>query len=134
MTDKQSNQRTLEQLRAAYAWECVDGKVKGKSFAEKYGKLARSAGADIQVNGLGQTLAFWKAKKEEHHLALSNHVSSWVTKRLGVSGDLLLWITQSAKTDEYRRATAETLAFLAWVKRFSEAELDEKKPAEDGGD
>jgi CRISPR-associated protein Cmr5 len=125
MPEIQSNQRTLEQQRAAQAWEYVS-ELKNRSVAEKYGKLARSAAADIQVNGLGQTLAFWKAKKEEHHLKLFEHVSAWVTGQLKVNGDLLIWITKTATTDEYRRATAETIAFLAWVKRFAEAELDEK--------
>lgn len=126
MPETQSNQRALEQQRAAQAWEYV-AQVKGRNFAEKYGKLARSAAADIQVNGLGQTLAFWKAKKEEHHRKLFEHVSAWVTGQLKVNGDLLTWISKTATTDEYRRATAETIAFLAWVKRFAEAELDEKK-------
>lgn len=125
MPEIQSNQRTLEQQRAAQSWEYV-AQVKGRNFAEKYGKLARSAAADIQVNGLGQTLAFWKAKKEEHHLKLFEHISAWVTGQMKVNGDLLIWITKTATTDEYRRATAETIAFLAWVKRFAEAELDEK--------
>lgn len=127
MSETQSNQRTLEQQRAAKAWEFVAdaGKMK-KEAATKYGKLARSAAADIQVNGLGQTLAFWKAKKEDHHSKLFEHVSAWVTGQLKVNGDLLIWITKTATTDEYRRATAETIAFLAWVKRFAEAELDEK--------
>ena len=126
MPETQSNQRTLEQQRATRAWDDVSVQVKGRSFAEKYGKLARSAAADIQVNGLGQTLAFWKAKKEEHHIKLFEHVSSWVTGQMKVNGDLLTWITTTARTDEYRRATAETIAFLGWVKRFAEAELDEK--------
>jgi len=37
--------------------------------------------------------------------------------------DLLYWIVNNAATDEYRRATAETMAFLTWLKRFAEAEL-----------
>ena len=56
-----SRQRSLEQERASFAWECVT-KVRGKDYAEDYGQVARRAPADIQTNGLGQTLAFWRAK------------------------------------------------------------------------
>lgn len=125
-----SHRRTLEQERAAAAWGDVAG-VRRQDWAKKYGALARGAPADIQVNGLGQTLAFWRAKREPHHLALFRHVSAWVTGQmeLGANANLLEWVVITATTDEYRRATTETLAFLAWLKRFAEAELgDEVEP------
>jgi CRISPR-associated protein Cmr5 len=117
-----SQQRSLEQERAARAWDCVV-QVKGQKYKEGYGSLAKNAPADIQANGLGQTLAFWRAKKGSEHLALYQHVHSWVTNRVSPSPDLLEWIMKKASTDEYRRATGEAMAFLAWVKRFVEAEL-----------
>lgn len=118
-----SRQRSLEQERAKRAWEFVT-KAKGQNYAGKYGQLARSAPADIQANGLGQTLAFWKAKGEAHHQALFNDVSQWVKAQLNFSdGDLLGWVVNTADTDGYRRATAEAIAFLTWLKRFAEAEL-----------
>ena len=119
-----SRQRSLEQERAAQAWECVD-QVKNRNYKKEYSSLAKGAPADIQSNGLGQTLAFWRAKKEsEEHDALYHHVSSWVTKRIAPGVDLLEWITKKASTEDYRRATTEAMAFLAWVKRFAEAELE----------
>lgn len=118
-----SRQRSLEQERAKEAWERVTGR-KNQNYASKYGQLARSAPADIQANGLGQTLAFWKAKGEAHHQALFDDVSQWVKGQLNFSdGDLLQWIIKTADTDGYRRATAEAIAFLTWLKRFAEAEL-----------
>lgn len=118
-----SRQRSLEQERAKAAWERVLA-VKGKPHAGKYGQLARSAPADIQANGLGQTLAFWNAKGEAHHRALFNDVSNWVRSQFRFSDDTLLeWIINTADTDGYRRATAEAIAFLIWLKRFAEAEL-----------
>jgi len=126
-----SQRRSLEQKRAERAWADV-GQVKAKvnqDVAKKYGKLARSAPADIQANGLGQTLAFWRAKSKggnenEHHLLFS-HVSDWVKEQLKINtanGDLLTWIVGQADTDGYRRATTEAIAFLTWLKRFAEAE------------
>ena len=119
-----SRQRAIEQERAKAAWEDV-GPVKSEKYKKEYGQLARSAAADIQVNGLGQVLAFWRAKGRPEHKALYKDVDEWVRSRLGITqpGDLLQWIMQRATTDEYRRATAEALAFLTWLKRFAEAEL-----------
>lgn len=118
-----SRQRSLEQERARAAWECVTA-VKGQGYAGKYGQLARSAPADIQANGLGQTLAFWNAKGEDQHRKLLNDVSTWVKGQIKFSETSLLeWVIKTADTDGYRRATAEAIAFLIWLKRFAEAEL-----------
>jgi len=120
-----SRQRSLEQERAARAWDCVT-QVKSKNYKKDYVSLARSAPADIQANGLGQTLAFWKAKKKDEHNALYQHVAAWVKTqmRFNQPSDLLEWIMKQAGTDEYRRATAEAIAFLSWIKRFAEVELE----------
>jgi CRISPR-associated protein Cmr5 len=122
-----SRQRSLEQDRAKAAWEKVsEVKKQKKEHAEKYGQLAKRAPADIQANGLGQTLAFWRAK-EAHHKALFRDVSDWVKGQLEFDAkfNLLEWIiSDKATTDDYRRATAEAMAFLVWVKRFAEAELE----------
>ncbi len=123
-----SQQRSLEQRRAAHAWECVK-EVKSQSYKKDYLSLARSAPADIQANGLGQTLAFWRAKKkDEEKEALYQHVAAWVKTQVRFTqpSDLLEWIMKQARTDEYRRATTEAIAFLSWVKRFAEAELEVK--------
>jgi len=118
-----SRQHSLEQERAKLAWDRVLA-AKEESYAGKYGQLARSAPADIQTNGLGQTLAFWNAKGKAHHRALLDHVSQWVKGKMGFSeSDLLKWIINTADTDGYRRATAEAAAFLIWLKLFAEAEL-----------
>lgn len=117
--------RSLEQKRAQAAWNAVK-KMKGKKEADSYGQLARGAPSDIQLSGLGPTLAFWYAKGGEHQQLLDD-VSGWVRGQVGFTGSLLDWIVNQAETDQYWRATAEALAFLAWVKRFAEAELIEKK-------
>jgi CRISPR-associated protein Cmr5 len=132
-----SQQGSLEQRRANYAWRRIN-EVKEKGFAKKYGQLARSAPADVQTNGLGQTLAFWRANgfkaskaQQNEHAQLLDDVSGWVMKRFDWRHEngLLGWITgDGATTDGYRQATVETLALLVWIKRFAEAELGEDKP------
>ncbi len=119
-----SRQRTLEQDRAKTAWDAISA-VKGQSHEAKYSTLARKGATNVQSNGLGQTLAFWYAKKEREHEDIMKHVSDWVMGQLELTHQqgLLGWVTQVAKTDDYRRATSEAISFLIWLKRFAEAEL-----------
>lgn len=129
-----SQQQRLEKERADFAWKCVSD-IKSKLDDKKrkeYGSLARSAPADIQSNGLGQTIAFWRAKakgdKAAVHAQLLSHVEDWLVKpeRLNIKDmSVAQWITTKAQTGDYLRATAETIALLVWIKRFSEAELSE---------
>lgn len=137
---QQSPQRTLEQERAKQAWLYISAVkteneplAEKKRFAKEYKSLAQGASADIQLNGLGQSLAFWRAKgkgEANEHTRLFDHISDWVKRQNNIAGtgNLLEWVVSAATTDEYRRATAETVAFLVWIKRFAEAELDQKKP------
>jgi CRISPR-associated protein Cmr5 len=135
-----SQQRSLGQKRAEAAWNCIVGvkedneKLKEeKRYAKEYGSLARSGPAEVQTNGLGQTLAFWRAKgyeqgqpkKDNAHAKLFAHVSAQIRGQLGLPGgnDVVVWIAEKASTEAYRRATAEAIAFLIWLKRFAEAEL-----------
>jgi CRISPR-associated protein Cmr5 len=124
-----SKRQTQEQKRAKRAWSNVHDEVRGKGFADGYKALVSSAPADIQINGLGQTVAFWHSKgwekgkpKNNEHTALYQHVSRWVMQEMGVQDDLMHWITQT-DSRRYRQATVEALAFLGWLKRFAQAEL-----------
>jgi CRISPR-associated protein Cmr5 len=100
-----------------------------------YSSLARKVPMLVLTNGLGQTLAFLKAKGKndpaDEHTVLFRHLSSWVLSQVASSTtanneDLLQWVLQNDSA-AYRRATTEALAFLTWLKRFAEAEL----PTED---
>ena len=127
MSTPTTRQRTLEQQRAAYAWQCVEA-VRRTDFASEYGQLARQVASLVQMHGLGQTLAFLAAKakdKQNEHQQLALDLSRWVGKQLTgqEQNDLRGWIAQTAGVAEYRRATLEALAFLTWLKRFAEAEL-----------
>ncbi|WP_322509277.1 type III-B CRISPR module-associated protein Cmr5 [Anaerolinea sp.] len=126
MAETISKQRLLEQKRAAHAYKAVT-EAKGKKDKELK-SLARNAPASIQSNGLGQTLAFWKAKKEEHHQILYSALSDWLKEQhVFEDGDLLEWIATEATSLQYRQATAEALAYLNWYKRFAEVELPDPK-------
>jgi len=118
--------RTLEQERAKHAWDCVQ-EVKDKHFAGGYRAIAVKVPSLIVTNGLGQTLAFLKAKgKGKHdneHEVLYRHLTDWVGRKVNANGDLLNWLLNTATSQQYRLATMEALALLQWLKRFAEAEL-----------
>jgi len=128
----QSLQKTLEQDRARRAWRCVQEVTsRSQDFQKKYGSLARKAPMLILTNGLGQTLAFLRAKGKDdssnEHTVLFRQLSNWVLDQVGTdtktdNSDLLQWVLEHDSVT-YRRATTEALAFLTWLKRFAEAEL-----------
>ncbi|MBW2118388.1 MAG: type III-B CRISPR module-associated protein Cmr5 [Deltaproteobacteria bacterium] len=150
-----SIRKTTEQRRARQAWQDIidvknaasrvatsvhkEAKTEDEGKSEEriegeYKSLARSAPTYILVHGVGQLLAFLKAKGYEKgqpstnkvHAWLYQHISSWVCRELdwGHDADLLTkLIEEDATTSQYRRATIETLAYLEWLKRFAEAEL-----------
>lgn len=122
-------QQTQDQRRAKDAWEKVASIKNNAGLAKKYKSLVKNAPADIQTSGLAQTVAFWRSKqqKEEHTKRLYCHVSAWIMAQIGLQSaqaqtELHEWIL-SASTEQYRRATVEALAYLGWLKRFAEAEI-----------
>ena len=134
-----SHQQRLEKARADFAWKCIL-KIKGlekKKIEEKYSSLVRGAPADIQINGLGQSASFWRAKgyergnpgtKDEQvaHASVLEHITEWlqIAKHVQLnSQNLVEWISGTEDTNQYRLVTSETIALLAWLKRFAEAEL-----------
>ena len=133
-----SKRRTTDQERALSAWEAVGKVSQQKSdIQKKYRSLVRGFAADVMTHGLGQALAFLRAKggknANDPHNVFYWHLSEWVTKQMGWknytarnNGGLLhAIIAEECTSADYRRATTETLAYLEWLKRFAEAELEE---------
>ncbi len=132
---QQNRRRLIEQERGLCAWRHVtEAKERLGEKQKEYRSLARGLNAMIQMNGLGQTLAFLKAKGKEGqngqatqtpHGLLYQHLSSWVGEQMGTRGKSLLdWIVDAETSrEEYRRATVECMAFGIWLRRFAEAEL-----------
>jgi CRISPR-associated protein Cmr5 len=120
MAEPQSTRQTVEQRRAAQAWQDIQSV---KSNQKEYGSLVRGFAAMIRQDGLGPALAFLAAKGKDHHNMLNKHLSRWVLGEMKVSGhtDLLKWLL-SQDSATYRLAASETLAYLNWLKRFAEAQ------------
>jgi CRISPR-associated protein Cmr5 len=107
---------TLEQQRAAYAWEHVEGCNKD------YMNLAKGAPALIMNNGLMQALAFYQSKDKRHHLALNRHILGWLHQQSLVEETdfaQAMGSLHQAEPDAYRRATREALELLKWIRQFA---------------
>ncbi|HUM95554.1 MAG TPA: type III-B CRISPR module-associated protein Cmr5 [Candidatus Competibacter sp.] len=115
---------SLDQQRAAYAWQCV------QNLPKDYDKLAKAAPALIMNNGLMQALAFYQSKGKAHHLALNQHLCEWLRQR-GIVQQAefasVMAALHGADATTFRRATEETLALLKWVRQFAAAVAPEEE-------
>lgn len=118
-----TNRRTfptmsLEQQRAKFAWERVQGCNK------KYMNLTKAAPALIMNNGLMQAMAFYQSKGEPHHQALNRHLHEWLHQRGIIQQADFTGVMQSlyqADPTIFRRATEESLELLRWIRQFAAA-------------
>jgi CRISPR-associated protein Cmr5 len=114
------NTISLDQRRAAYAWQCVRGQNKD------YENLAKAAPAMLMNNGLMQTLAFYqnksKDKGKEHHKALLKHILGWLTQQQIVPSDdyeQAMQALHSMNAADYRHASAEALEIVKWLRQLA---------------
>lgn len=129
MTQVSTNLRqTLDQRRAAHAWHAVQRAKKKEGHHQsqnpkKFGGQAKKLPTRIMAAGLGQALAFLKAKQYAPGLLkeLTEWINQLVPPRQQEPNDLIERIVRS-NSDFLRRATDEALAYLVWLNRFAEAE------------
>ncbi len=118
--------QTIEQQRAKYALDKVQ-KVEKNDHSEWLSR-ANEMPAMVQMNGLGQTAAFYLSKGGVHK-KMYDLLSTWLChdiKVLPSNNDLINGITQ-CDMQTYRIAQAEAQALLIWVKKFSKAYCKEDK-------
>jgi CRISPR-associated protein Cmr5 len=132
----------LEKGRAEFAYRCVEKAIeifKDNSKKQKeYKSYARKIPTMILSNGLGQTLAFIKAKSEKGNAydliyqQLTEYMKSDQTARIKMpqeENDLVEWVI-SCNSSTYRYITQEILAFLNWLKRFAEGLIEVEEEEE----
>lgn len=148
---KRTRRQNIEQKRGKQAWsfikfikeESPKRKDQNDALQKEYRTRASQLNSMIQINGLGPALGFLKSKgkatykdKNEKdqpgpnaYYYLLDHLTQWFRS---ISFDLempdkydglLTWITDTASSSDYRRATAECMAFGIWLRRFAEGEL-----------
>jgi CRISPR-associated protein Cmr5 len=128
---------TLDQLRASHAWKAVQtlgrpGPDKDRceydGEAQEYAREARKLPTRIQASGLGQALAFLAAKAKEKKKGLGKllaDLTDWVVRQRRLAADRpggLLECVVFGDALLLRQATDETLSYLLWLNRFTEAE------------
>ena len=120
-------QKNLEQIRAKHAHEFWQKQNDSDTKGEKGGDVIRGLGSLIINNGLLATLAFAKDKKKGYESFMQEVGRFFCSK--GNDGRNL-WSDETSKLDTFiekltsgdslqlQRATAETLAYLSYLKRF----------------
>jgi CRISPR/Cas system CMR-associated protein Cmr5 small subunit len=128
---------TLDQKRASHAFGLVqkvkqdfpadpkEAESKELKSLKQFKIQVKKLPARIMTSGLGQSLAFLEAKNYAPHLRAG--LADWVDKS-GVAGSAppdrrLLFRVIQGDSDFLRFATAECLAYLHWLVRFTDAEF-----------
>jgi len=111
--------QNLEQLRAKHALEKAEDAKKGANE----GDCLSGYPSIIINNGLLATLAF-SIEKEKQHVRVANAIAyhlhqQGVVPHAVPAATALRDALVKADSHALRRATAETLAFLAYLKRFA---------------
>ncbi len=119
------NIQTLENNRAKFAFEMVK-KVSEKK--DEYKSWAKKIPVLIKTNGLGQTLAFMKARDKKETNLMLDQIKEWLVSRgeLSNSDDILEKVTEIDSTI-YRRWSREVISLFNWLRRFAEGYLNKNK-------
>lgn len=141
--------RLIEQRRAEFALKRLqEALAEPETSSYKHTQLKsylRRLPAMIQMNGFGQAMAFYYAKRTNYaaYGVVYKLIEDWlcgdgevypgqaVTVGLQPAEPVLLHALMEHDQHHYRRATAETQALLAWAKKFAEA-LIVKDDTEEG--
>lgn len=135
--------QTMQQQRAKYALKAVQNAAEDQSIHSEYKSYASNLPAMIHMNGLGQAIAFFKAKsapekppqqrnaKEKAYFSLYEMLSDWLCSKGNLitpmplqpyyrHNDVLNGIT-TEDMHTYRLAQAEAQMLMDWVKKFAKA-------------
>ena len=130
-----ANKNSLEQGRAAFAYECAT-KGSGLGKRKEYKSYAKKLPMLIKVNGVGAAIAFVFAKGSKNGTPnvddpwglIYIQLEQWIKKDnkglIAFDNNKLAQALIETDSYTYRHVTIELLAFLSWLKRFSEALID----------
>ena len=115
---------TLEQQRAANAWEC------SQTYGKDHVNVAKGLPALIMNSGLMQVLAFCNEKGGPNK-DVATHLQQWLAHRspsLVPSGNfgVVMVSLMKAKPGEYQAITAEAFDWLRWLRQMAPARLQSK--------
>lgn len=122
--------QTLDQQRAAYAWQAAQRAQQALPKFSDYKNLAKGAPALIMGNGLMPALAFYASRKKDPASALNDAICRWLAVRF--VADAAFKPAPNSFADVMERllkapsaftmqATDEALAMLRWLRQFADA-------------
>ncbi len=119
--------QTLSQKRAAKALELLEGIPEKGNTRKEFSQFCKSFPTMILQNGLGQAIAFIKAKKEKNNDKFDKMymtLNSWLKELRLIKEDVLKEIN-AMDGHKYIEIQTESLRFLEWVKRYENAGIFE---------
>lgn len=120
--------QTLDQQRAAYAWDCASAGM--QQYGKEYKTLAKGAPALIMNSGLMPTLAFYNHKGKAAAQLLDDLIRGIslriANQKLHVGQGAQLFpqfmvALQKSESQDYLRNTDEALEILKWIRQFVDA-------------
>lgn len=119
----------IENGRAAYAFDNVKNAVEEMNINKKeYRSYVKKLPTLIQVNGLGQALAFCYQKGGEYRV-IYDQIHVWLKEAYPqyFSEENREFVEEVIKLNsaEYRVLTMETLALLNWMRKFVDGMVKE---------
>lgn len=121
-----TQRQKLEQGRADFAFKRATTGY--NSHRKEYTAAVKKLPMMIKSNGLGATIAFMYSKGKTLGTVLG-HIDEWLNDKENLKTLLILQKTEGRNlvqktlnldSQEYRIVTIEVLAFLNWLRRFSE--------------
>jgi len=118
--------QTVSQRRAARALELLEKITEKGEKRNEFSQFCKSFPTMILQNGLGQAIAFIKAKKEkpdDKYDRMYKTLNSWLKDGLSLIEDDVLREINYMNAQEYLHIQMESLKFLEWIKRYENAEI-----------
>ncbi|WP_044895092.1 type III-B CRISPR module-associated protein Cmr5 [Bacillus alveayuensis] len=114
----------IENGRASFAFESVKSAFEDERVTfESYRSYVKKMPSLIQVNGLGQTLAFCYQKGKEYRV-IYNQLHKWLKERYSQyfqePNKEFVEVVIGLKSADYRVLTMEVLALLNWMRKFAD--------------
>lgn len=132
----------IEHGRAKFAYNMAKEGTKpdsGYQFkATEYKSYVKKLPSLIKTNGLGQTLAFYKSKRQKEpnkknaYDLIYKQLYTWLTHEncsirqvvISAQGEDMVEKVISMKSPDYRMVTIEVLSFINWLKRFTDGLIE----------
>jgi CRISPR-associated protein Cmr5 len=119
--------KNVEQERAKKAYRFVEAAIakygqKSKK-AKEYKSYLRSLAMMIKSNGINNTFAFVlaKGKDDNPYQLIDAQMREW----FDVKEECFVKYLIHLNSNDYRKITIETLAFLSWLKRLAEGLIED---------